>query len=537
MFNMVSRILEDYLRLASSAKAWDLLKEITTLSRIQGSSGLIDAVKLLRNHVEDSGFDVKVIEVDPEVKKGFIETPVSWDLVEAEVEFKQDDKVLARFSSKDHPTLVAAHAPSGEGCGELTICTKDICSGEAVLAEGSAYDLYLNVDAKLIVQYDENRYPDAFPYFGLFIRRNEVKNGKTHVTIPYRLASRIINTILRGKGKVTVCWDVKTRYVDRKIPSLIAWRGSDGGVAFISHICHPKPGAHDNASGSVANYIALDVLSKAPKEASFSSIHIWVPEYTGTVFLREHLPWIPKAVINLDMVGSKQNITGASVSTIAPPRFIQSEITPLVWFSLQKVYQSTRINYSPYGIGSDHDVFVTWGYDAVMVNEWPSKFYHTEMDDVDSIDPSSIVKTSVASLLASYTLINGKAKEDVIEVFESYVKNWYRLEALKRDYSLTYISKYLLKVPIVKEPFDKPPVETPIFGREIYRILGRERFMELMKIPNASTYLEVYAPIAEFLGFRNSVKHFQAELLVKWDRVSEVKVKDAWVFIKSSIGL
>lgn len=534
---MVSKILEEYARLASSSKAWDMLKRITALSRIQGSQGLIDAIDLLRNVVEDSGFEVKVIYVDPEVKRGFMETPVSWDLVEAEVEFKQGDRVLAKFSSRDHPTLVVAHAPSGEGCGELSLCTKDVCSGEAVLAEGSAYDLYLNVDAKLIVQYDENRHPDAFPYFGLFIKRSEVKNGKTHVAIPYRFASRLINMLLKGKGRVTVCWSVKSRYVDRRIPSLMAWRGSDSGIAFISHICHPKPGAHDNASGSVANYVALDVLSKAPKEASFNSIHIWVPEYTGTVFLKEHLPWVPKAVINLDMVGSKQNVTGSSLSTIAPPRFIYSEITPLLWFSLQKVYPSSKIGYSPYGIGSDHDVFVTWGYDAVMVNEWPSKFYHTEMDDVDSIDPSSIIKVSNACLLASHMLINGRAKEDVIEVSESCVKNWYRLEALKRDYSLTYLSKYLVKIPLVKEPFDKPPIETPIFGREIYRLLGRDRFVELMKIPNASTYLEVYAPLADFLGLRNSVKHFQAELLVKWDRNSEIKVKDAWVFIKSSIGL
>lgn len=540
-------VYEIYMRNSSRILVNDLLKTLTTFNRIQGSKGLWDAVSFLKEMVEDRGFETKLLTIESGVKKGYIETPVSWDLIDAYVEFRDGDNVIGIFSSRDHPTIVAAHAPSGEGCGELSICSNDKCSDSVVLATGYPYDLYVNNDANLFVYYNENRYPDAFPYTGLFLEPNEIMRNKTMVTIPYRFAQKLISLVKVRNRKINVCWKIESSYGNRGLPALLAWRGEEPGILFISHICHPKPGAHDNVSGSVANFIALDVLSRVGSEESFGSIHVWVPEYTGTVFLRDHLPWIPKSILNLDMVGSKQNVSGSTLVVINTPRFIASELASYLWFSIQKVFDSSfsynginqpsiRYSYSPYGIGSDHDVFVTWGYDAIMINEWPSKFYHTDMDDVDSIDPMNIIKISVSSLLASFMLIK-KPNKNVKEIFESFVRVWYRSQALRNDFSLSFLVKNMVKTPVITEPFEKPILETPVFGRAIYRILGRDAFLELDKIRNALTYLEVYGPLAEAVGLKNHIKSFQAELLVKWSRKEEDKVKDAFAIIKSRIGL
>lgn len=545
---MLNKLLEEYSRRASFVEASDVLKTITKYDRIQGSSYLWRSVYELKSIIEDKGFNTKIIRVEPGTRIGFIETPVSWNPKHARIEFKKGDKLLAQYDLINHPTLLAAHSPGGEGCSELTACKTSECAGEAVLARGYLYDLYLNTDSKLIVYYSEDRYIDAVPYYGLFLKPSDPRN-KVVINIPYRLASKLLEYINRGE-KINVCWRAEVEYHNEGLPVLISYRGEDPGVLYISHICHPKPGAHDNASGSTANYIALSILSKTTSEYSFSTCHLWVPEYTGTVVLYNNLPWKPLGVINLDMVGSKQYITGSTLVVINPPRFFSNTVSSILWFSISKVYDTSRsfnnlpepsIKYSlsPYTIGSDHDVFITWGINSSMLNEWPSKYYHTDMDDIHTLEPYSIVQTSIASVTAGYLLTKQRNRLELFtKTYESTIRDWYISQVLKTEYSLNYVSNYLIKKPIVKENTSEKIIDSPISSREIYRVLGREGYNKLSReYSNAFTYLEVYAPIAEKLGIKEHVKHYRAELLIKWSRRDEKYIVEAWNIIKSSLNL
>lgn len=527
---------------------WDILKIITKYHRIQGSTSLWDVVKELSNIINEKGFDTKIYKISPGTQHGYIETPVSWDPVEAKLFIKSGEQVLANYSLDEHPTLLVAHSPYGEGCAELNVCKDDDCKGDAVLVHGYIYDLYMNVDAKLILYYDEKRYYEAFPYTGLFIKPGEVKE-KTLMTLPYRIASRLINLIeIRGR-KITVCWKAKVKYHDLGLPILVACKGDDPGILFISHICHPKPGAHDNASGSSANFIALDLLSKASSKYSYSSCHVWVPEYTGTIFLNKYLPWKPIGIINLDMVGSKQHITGSTLVVVNPPRYISNRVSASLWFSISKVFDtshsfndlpepSIRYGVTPYTMGSDHDIFIGWGYGASMLNEWPSKYYHTDMDDICSIDKKNLVLTGLASVLAGY-LLSKFDKINILEkIYESYMRDWYRVQAYKKDFSINYLSRYLIKKPIIEKPPEQPLLETPILSRTIYKVLGREKYLKLVReVRSSYTYLGLYAGLSEKLGIREHIKHYKAELLLKLSRKEENMLINTWEEIRSVLNI
>jgi len=541
-------LYEEYKRRLHVLNGWNLLKDITRYHRIQGSSDIWRAVERVKEVVSDKGFDVKIIDVEPDREYGYFTIPVSWDPVEAWLEIKSGDQVIASYDLTDHPTLLAAHSPSGGGCAELTICRDKACDGEAILTDKYEYDMYLNTDAKFILYYDESRYPDAFPYTGLFITSSEVKN-KVVMTIPSRLASRLINQMLVKGKKINVCWHAESRFNKRPLPVLIACRGGEPGILYISHICHPKPGAHDNASGSVVNYLILEALSKTPSEYAYSSCHVWVPEYTGTFFIYDKLPWRPIGVINLDMVGSKQHVTGSTTVVVNPPRFTMNRSAAALWMGLITAFNTSKsfnnipqpaLKYglTPYTIGSDHDVAVIWGWDATMLNDWPSKFYHTDMDDIETLDKNTIGEVATASLIAGYIMVKSGKIERYVKTYEGIVRNWYRVEALKKNYSLSFLSKYLLKKPLITQPLDKPILVTPLTSRMIYRIIGRDRFYEHQSIlRDVSTYLSVYALMSEKIGLKNHLEHYMAEMLISLkDSERDIVVK-LWDEIKSTLSI
>ncbi|OYT38368.1 MAG: aminopeptidase, partial [Desulfurococcales archaeon ex4484_58] len=347
-----------------------------------------------------------------------------------------------------------------------------------------------------------------------------------------------------------VCWKTKVEYHSVGLPVLIACKGDDPGPLFISHICHPKPGAHDNASGSIANYVTAYILSRVGKEYDYSSCHVWVPEYTGTVFIYDKLPWKPLGVYNLDMVGSRQSITGSTLTLVNPPRYMDTYTASTLWISIQKVFDqsksfnnitqpSIRYGLTPYTIGSDHDIFISWGIDSSMLNEWPSKYYHTDMDEIDTLNPHNIGLTGLASALAGY-LLTRTNKDKLLslkKLYESIVRNWYSIQAYKNNFSLNFLNKYLIKKPIITKTPEKPYLETPLSARKIREIIGKEKFKEIREISGVATYLELYAPLAEAIGLKDTIKHYRAELMLSWSRKTENIIREAWEIIKSTLKI
>ncbi len=537
----INKLFEEYSRVPVKGFVETLLKKITALHRIQGSKGLLEAIELVAHELEGLGLDVKTFDVPSSSVKGFMETPVSWDVESGYLRINKGSSALFSYDYQDHPTLVAAHSPPGEGCSDMKYCTEaENCSGDAVLLEAPAFAAYELVDANLVILFDSKRYPEAVPYSGLFIKSQEVKKKPVVVNIPYTAAQTLISLLNKG-ASITVCWSVRTRYHERPLKGLVAYAGGDPGALFISHICHPKPGAHDNASGVAANTAVAKILSEA--STRYSHAHLFVPEYSGTIYAKEHLPWNPVSVIDLDMVGSRQNITGSVLNVVNPPLFMKPVSAASTYIAIKVAFDTTssfggfslpsiRYSQTPYTAGSDHDVTLAWGLDSAMLNEWPSKYYHTDMDDIDSLSIASIAKTAVAAATAGYLALSVELKNRIVAHYKDYLASWYAIEAMKKGIDVSALGK-------VFEYWGKEVVinvlETPVSSRFLYKSLGYSKYMKLRNIKGAHTYLSLYAPLAYINGLKDFEELYQLENLLHWSEEEKGIIREAWLTIKSSI--
>ncbi|WP_440059776.1 M28 family peptidase [Thermogladius sp. 4427co] len=509
----------------------DLLYILTRYHRVTGSRGLIEAVRELKEVLENSGIPARIHYIDNNITKGFIETPVGWIPRKAELEIKIAGKTIARLDLDSHPTLLSAHSPGGEGCGRVRVCESE-CSGEVVLTNLNPYDAYNIIDAKLILHYDKNRYHDAVPYTGLFITEKEVKHGKVVMNIPFKIAMEIMSRLLQKPDiEVEACWKSDVSFENLGLPVLVSCEESPR-VLIVSHICHPKPGAHDNASGSVSNFLSAFAIRNMKKTGELGVCHVWVPEYTGTVFVKGLLKDLPEYVINLDMVGSKQNVTGSVLSIVNPPLMFEAAASAALYVSARAVFDnlegfegipqpSIRYDISPYSAGSDHDVFLVWGIDSGMLNEWPSKYYHTDYDTPDTISPNQLVNTAAVATLASKILSDEYLRAKTTSLYRNYLRDWYMVKSITLG----------LESEAVLETRYKPSGEimaSPFSSRFIYKNIGREAFYKMRGIKGAFSYLTVYAPIAEANGVRDHLQRFISEELLTWDKETVKTVSELW---------
>jgi hypothetical protein len=514
----------------------DVVNVLARYNRITGSSGLLEAVSELKNILENAGLPARVHVVENNSRKGFIETPAGWDPVSAEVMIKIGGKIVERLDLAEHPTLLSAHSPGGEGCGRLTVCEKE-CSGEAVLTSLNPYDAYKVIDARLILHYDKNRFHEAVPYTGLFLQEQEVKHGKVVMNIPYRLATELMSRLLvKPDLEIEVCWKAEVRYHSKGLPILVSC-GDEPSALVVSHVCHPKPGAHDNASGSATNYLAAFARNIIGDARLRSLCHVWVPEYTGSVFLEEILGGLPEYVINLDMVGSKQSATGSVLSVVNPPLFMPSEASAALYISAKSVLDtvesfegvaqpSVRYDVTPYSAGSDHDVFIAWGVDSGMLNEWPSRFYHTDMDSPDTISPSQVANIATITLLSAIILGDKGLKDKATAVYRAHLKSWYQTKSLIYGRELTLTEYRKIEKPALK-------LASPISTRFIYKKLGREAFYKVRGLKGAYTYLTVYAPLSEVYGISDHLSKFISEEFIEWSREEIEVVSKIWEGLKT----
>lgn len=544
---MIKELLSSLAKNARGSLTSDMVNMLTRHHRIQGSTGLENALSDLYDALEGIGYSPRVIEVPSDSRKGFIDSPVSWEIEDAFLQFKAGGKLLEEYSFTEHPTLVAAHSPPGEGCGTLSLCNGGECHGDAVLVRGPAYEAYSRADAKLVVVYEPKRYIDAVPYTGLFLHSNEVKDTVV-MNIPYRTALKLMSMLVENPGrKIEVCWSNRSRYTSKPMHVLIACNDNvDGpGVVLVSHICHPRPGAHDNASGSVANYVAAFISHVMRLDIPLC--HVWVPEFTGTVYLDRALPWRPLGVVNLDMVGSKQWITGSTLNIVNAPLYMDSTIVPYTYLAVKAVLDTapsfggfdlpgSRYSLSPYTAGSDHDVFLSWGVDTVMLNEWPSKYYHTDMDTAETLSQRSLTDTAVVSLLAAYMAYKRYRVDFVTNVFLDYLKTWYALEAMKTGFNtgLDELSRRISDQARLK-PGEIRGIASPVSTRLIQRLIGFEKYREITEVKGAVSYLTLYAPLAYANGISDASQLFQLENLVKWSNREEALISEAWELIRNEV--
>ena len=330
--------------------------------------------------------------------------PPSWTVKNAWIkwrdakwEFNSVATLLAAYSHGTRGNVIEAGVATGKCSGKGVLLT----SKNPVVLYKECGDQLNTFDALLYYIDNKNRTPSGFPYIRIpvFLTKK--------LDIPVFTVSRLLaQRIIRKNSKVKLFADIDTR--EHSIPIIRAgvYGRLDEYVVGISHLCHPRPGANDNASGAATLLWIARKLASLEKEGwhpRFGIKLFWVPEYLGTFYALEDRFLDPgKALfaVNLDMVGGDPAINGGSLNLIetSPSRpgleesvasyFLEKEFSSnKSWAGYSSVPKAPIVNGAVFEFGSDHDALSSYGIPAIMLNQWPDRFYHTNEDSPDKISP------------------------------------------------------------------------------------------------------------------------------------------------------
>lgn len=432
------------------------MAEISKYHRIQASPGFRAAANFVAQLLNQFEVRNKILTYPADGITTFwtFKNPQEWQATDAVLELLAPEKrELANFQ-KDRLSLIQRSA-NVEGVSSEVILLNDgekredyqglNIKGKIVMTKGNierVYDLAVKELGALGIIYDgiwdlpkvRNRYdiPDALQYTSFWWQPND-KKCFGFVLSP-KEGERIRQFFQQDKT-VKVRATVKSRFYNGKlevVQGLIPGQTKEE-ILLISHLCHPKPSANDNASGSGCLLEIARVLNHLIKtkqlEKPLRSIRLlWVPEMTGTYcYLATNPKRIKKTVagLNLDMVGENQEVCKSSLLIEQPPlaipsfgaelleRIREQLIPEVVTHGGMGGYALFRYAVTPFSGGSDHYILSdpTVGVPCPMLIQWPDKFYHTNMDTIEKVDPKSLAIVGTIAATYAYFLANASADE------------------------------------------------------------------------------------------------------------------------------
>ena len=443
----------------SGISAKDYATAISRFHRIQASPGFSEAIEYLKNAITPiSDAKVKVFEYPADGKTTIStwQNPFGWEAKSGKLELLEpEQRVLADFSAE--PISLVAHSTSvdietevvyvGKGLKPSDYEEQDV-KGKLVLTESLARIVHqiacIKYGAAGVLTFvppegiDEiaelRRYDAIWPdsdekenaTFGFALTQGD------GVKIKKWLEEHKVVTV---KAKVDASLGVGKTQV---LSALIAGEDKSKELWLAAHVCHPHPGANDNASGSGALLEILRTLSyliregKIPKPV-FSIRFLWIPEWSGTIQFIENEKDILKrcvAMINLDMVGADPTKSGSVLHLYRTPFSLPTTLNNVVrfWMKSQAKREDSRreggmvaplpYEYSRYSPGSDHFMLTdsTVSIPAVMLNQFPDRFYHTSTDTADKLDTRQMSYVSRIGALSalSYVLPNHVYEETIL---------------------------------------------------------------------------------------------------------------------------
>ncbi|MDR2156265.1 MAG: DUF4910 domain-containing protein, partial [Clostridiales Family XIII bacterium] len=257
------------------------------------------------------------------------------------------------------------------------------------------------------------------PYFGFSVSPKEADRIRAHFA----------GLAKEGRKPRVRCFVDSVRH-DGSFELLTALlRGeTEEEILLTAHMCHPQNSCNDNLSGVSAALESFRVLDRMLKRGVLPPLKrgvrlLLVPEMLGSyAYIRERkeqgtLPQI-LAGVNLDMVGASQDGHNGPLTLNESPHSLPSFVGGLGKAILEELrkdaFGMTKIDCVPifnsaiveYHGGSDH---AQWTDPLVnvpmpMLNQLPDKYYHTDADLPETLDPFILHKSGTLAASFVYTL-------------------------------------------------------------------------------------------------------------------------------------
>lgn len=218
-------------------------------------------------------------------------------------------------------------------------------------------------------------------------------------------------------------------------------------IAFSCHLDHQRPGANDNASGSVAILEVARTFAKLIREGRIERPartirFIWPPEIEGTLTLLNARPEIAariKAVIHMDMVGGGPETKAIFHVTRGPAslpsfvndvaehfgefvndqsaRFAGGQPVPFPLYAPEGGKDALLAEMVEFSSGSDHQIYTdsSWSIPAIYLNDWPDRYIHTNFDTPANVDPTKLKRAAFIGAASAYFLA-GLSNQDATSI-------------------------------------------------------------------------------------------------------------------------
>jgi aminopeptidase-like protein len=461
---MFKKILECINKEFSGDRAKQFVSKIMNYHRIQATPGFREAAKYCKKVLSEFGLSSEVLTYPADWKSKYwsLDSFEEWDVSEASLYITEPEKYRKKLADyndiklsliqRSAPAEIEAEVVVLEDGEDLSEYENVNVKGKLVLTKGDfkiVYNLAVEKFGAIGIIFDGIKevkpirhrmdIPDAVQYSSFWWTKKDKKcfgfvlSPKEGEKLRKLIKERIKNNESPIKLKAKV--DSKFYEGNIEVVSAIIPGETDEEIIIISHLCHPQGTANDNASGSATNLEIARTINKLINEGKLSkpkrSIRfLWVPEMTGTyAFLATQEERIPKMIsaINLDMVGENQDICKSSFLIERTPDSNSSFVNDLVERIRDEFTKDTKNPFgagrfasfkyanTPFSGGSDHYILSdpTVGISCPMLIQWPDKFYHTNLDTLEKVDPKMLKRIGVIAATYTYFLANADEKETV----------------------------------------------------------------------------------------------------------------------------
>jgi aminopeptidase YwaD len=476
---MLDELIPAIRKHVSGNRALEAVRGIARFHRIQASPGYDAAAEWLIAQLEAAGLEAEVERVPADGRTRYLGQlmPQGWvcDRAVAVLHGDGPAHTLCEFSTEPL-SLIQRSAPARGRFAliELTEGTEPAhydgidVRGRVVVTRGDVHRVHdlavtergaaglISFGRRLVHPVrDEHTDPDSLAYTSFWWGEHEARGWG--VVVSPRVAEHLIRLLREGQP-LELEIAIETRAYDTTIPLVstvlpAATPDAHAEVLIVSHLCHPFPGANDNASGAAANLesaLALAALARegALPERRRAIRHLWMPEFTGTY------AWLATrndagdpganivAALNLDMVGEDQKQCGSTFLIERAPAFAASFAETLIalirdrcvdWvlsYSGPGHVPIPRLADVPFSGGSDHAVLgdPAIGVPCPMLIQWPDRFYHSSYDTPARCDPDSLALA--ARCAVAYAAFVAAAAEPQIEWLATNIGRLARMRML-----------------------------------------------------------------------------------------------------------